>query len=162
MHVCLCVQDHTVIQAELFVEMDFFSFLSRFKTAHLSEAGTASSLDHNSLCASAVWRGKRELALRNCRLFLIFIILHKLEEWQRKRRGKKRRQKRRGERDTQSQSESGGAGETQAGGLEGRGERAFHLAAPEKTPTKSNFFFFSPSLWSTCFWLLFWLYSNEL
>lgn len=140
----------------------FFSFLSHFKTAHLSEAGTASSLDHNSLCASSVWRGKRELALSNCRLFLIFIILHKLEEWQRKRRGKKRRQKRRGERETQSQSESGGGQERlRQEDWEGEGERAFHLTAPEKTPTKLNFFFF-PSLWPTCIWLLFWLYSNEL
>lgn len=70
-------------------------------------------------------------------------------------------EKERRERDTKSVREWGGQERLRQEDWEGEGERAFHLTAPEKTPTKLNFFFF-PSLWPTCIWLLFWLYSNEL
>lgn len=67
--------------------------------------------------------------MRNPRPFLIFIILHKPEERQRKRRGRKRSQKRREgregrERKTQRQG-GGGGGETQGGGWGGREGESF-------------------------------------
>lgn len=52
-------------------------------------------------------------------------------------------EKERRERDTKSVREWGGQERLRQEDWEGEGERAFHLTAPEKTPTKLNFFFFS-------------------
>lgn len=129
-------------------------------------------LPKNSLGAGAVRGGEKELAMRNCRPFLFFIILHKPEERERKEEEETEKEGKGEEREREREREGGGGreGDTKTGrggawgrqeeGWGGRGrELSIQQLAPEKTPTKLKFF---SSLWQTRVWFLFWLSSDRL